>query len=271
VRLIFSRDRAAQLDLLLSSLEANAGPGFTIVIWRASDERGLSDFRAGYQLLFEREREGVHGWEQGGDGEFEGMVRTALDLAGERTLLLCDDDVLYRPWKEWVYWPESLLCFSLRMGVNCASQYPTGATQAYPGAFYHWPSQAENGDFGYPGSLDGHQFRTDDLRRMLQGRTFPNPTALECALVEGCNELASERPMLSVYSEQRLVGLPLNRVSEQSNVRHGERSEYGAPALNERFLAGDRLDLSAIDFSQVSGAHHELELCWRLAQERVGV
>lgn len=262
MRLIFSRDRAAQLDLLLRSLAVNTVADRTVVLWRGSDVR----FRTGYDVV---ESEWPSVYMINDHAGFEGLVRWTLDhCRDERTLLLCDDDVLVRPWREWRYWPETLLCFSLRLGTNTVVQYPTGATQLWPGGFYPWLQERDNGDFGYPGSLDGHQFRTEDLRRMLAGRSFPNPTALECALVEGCLALAHERPMISVYSEQRLVGLPLNRVSEQSNVKHLDDPVYSAAALNERFLAGERIDLAALDFTGCDGAHWDgVELVWTPATQ----
>jgi hypothetical protein len=180
---------------------------------------------------------------------------------------LCDDDVVYRPWlelpapAELLEEDDDLICWSLRLGANCLWQYPTGLAQLWPG-LNPWLWQIGQGDFGYPGSVDGHVFRAGDVRWMLYGREYPNPTALECVLVEGCARMAAERPLMGCYPLSVLVGVPVNRVSIQSNVRHGEQFPAPAQELLSSFLTGGRLDLDAVDFSSVDAAHVELELPW---------
>ncbi len=256
MRIILSRDRAAQLDLLLASLERNAEPEETIVIARASS----TEFARGYEIV-DDERVGFDLW---WEDDFEGDVRTALGGC-QFTTFLCDDDIYFgrSDWRP--DWTEDLLTFSPRLGLNTTIQYPSGLEQAWPATGYStvWNWQQAELDFGYPGSVDGHVFRTEDLQRMLAGKSFPNPTALECALVAGCDELAAERPLMTCYPHSVLVGCPINKVSEQSNVRHGGMAIDHQANLNESFLNGFRLDLDAIDFTRVDGAHAELVMKWR--------
>lgn len=280
VRIILSKDRAAQLDLLLRSLERNAPPEPTAIIYRTSN--GLHAL--GYRKLFEEHR-GTANWLYPDHGNFEQHVKglVSTDHVDSFVTFLCDDDILYRPLVpntdpfRWIADGDPLLCASLRLGANTVRQYPSDLPQEIPwptvgdmGRWMAWPW--ENGDdvehdFGYPGSLDGHTFRTADLRKMLDGRKFPNPTALECALVEGCNELADERPLMACYPHSVLVGNPINRVSEQSGVRFGTTFPVTADECNRRFLAGERIDLDALNFDHVNGAHTEVELRWRRANE----
>ena len=251
---VFSRDRAMQLDLLLQSLDRYCADPI-VVIFKASTAR----YSDAYQQL--REEWDLPWRPFWPEVHFQNDVNHAL-RGSDLTTFLCDDNIVYKPLaKIDVLFGEDnrFLTYSHRLGKNTVVQYPTGLDQEHPGCnYYEW--EHEEGDFGYPGSIDGHTFRTSDVIRMLDGKEYPNPTALECALVEGCREIANERPYMAIGEHSSVVGVPVNRVSLQSNVRHGNDPRLTAEALNEGYLAGERLKLSAIDFTNVNGAHTELDL-----------
>lgn len=254
--IILSKDRPAQLDLLLRSIERNGGGQFDPVVITTGGE--------GYQALHS-----VYpfaSWWSDRLGDFQSLIQTAVAMCrvNEFVCFMCDDGILYR-WAGFVaptrgFNRPELLTFSLRLGRNTDYCYPTGSH--LPPLDSPWDWRGLVPDFGYPGSIDGHIFRTADMRRMLDGKSFPNPTALECALVEGCNELAAERPLMASYPHSVYVGNPINRVSEQSGVRYGTTYPVTAEECNRRFLAGERIDLERMDFSHVNGAHTEIELKW---------
>ena len=234
--IILSKDRPAQLDLLLGSgakntdqtwdvriVRDNSGPGFENAIWRS-------------------------------------LQKTKTDY----TCFMCDDGILYRPITEHCLPMQDEICFSLRLGDNTTVQYPTAMEQTPPEELvWNWTLHHDNGDFGYPGSIDGHIFRTADLIRMLDCKRFPNPTALECALVQGCEELADELPLMARARRSSYVGNPINRVSDQSGVRYGTKYPITAAECNRLYAAGQRIDLDALDFTSVNGAHTEIELVWK--------
>jgi hypothetical protein len=261
--IVLSKDRPAQLDLLLRSIEHNGGGQFDpIVLWNG-DPLGYAQACAPKTKAY---------GEVGGD--FEGCVRRLLDWCGDFCCFMCDDGILYRhvPPLELDSLPDEVLCVSLRYGENTTEQYPTGFLNAFgsddephetPEGLLTWEWKRAHGDYGYPGSVDAHVFRTEDVRRMLEPHTFPNPTALECALVEGCFALAAERPLMACYPNSLYVGNPINRVSLQSGVRFGTTFPVTAAECNERFQGGERIDLDALDFSGVNGAHTEIELVWK--------
>ena len=263
--IILSKDRPAQLDLLLRSIARNGARQFdATVIYGSSttaSDHGYDDLDAAVPVVWRFDG-------RGGKGTFEDHVRSSLDSAGEFVCFMCDDDILYRPAPVFSgIRSEETLCWSLRLGLNTVRQYPSDLPQAWPwrspdGPFV-WDWRTADLDFGYPGSVDGHIFRTADVRRMLAGRSFPNPTSLECALVEGCNEIAEERPLMACYPHSVLVGNPINRVSAQSNVRYGTRYPVTAAECQERFGRGERIDLNSLDFSEVDGAHSEIQLVWK--------
>ncbi len=62
------------------------------------------------------------------------------------------------------------------------------------------------------------------------------------------------------FSQSCLVSIPVNIVRTTYKNRAGAAPEMSPEALNARFLAGERIDLDAMDFRAVRGAHQEIPL-----------
>lgn len=248
MRIVFSRDRAAQLDLLLRSLVRNAPAEVVDVIWWANEARFINGYG---QALDGR----VRPWFTPPD-KFRERLMALLEYAGDRHVtFFCDDDIVYRPLlASPSYWLQNprVLCFSWRLS---ADENP-----------WRWAGLPRT-DHGYPGSIDGHTFRVNDVLDMIWGHDeIVNPTALEHVLANACDNLAAHRPLMAASSQQVLVGVPVNRVSETSRCPHGEEHPQSTRELNDRFLAGERIDLDALDFRGVAGCHHEIPFVWTPAQ-----
>ena len=251
MRLIFSKNRAAQLDLLLRSLLQNAEHEMTKVIWDAD----VSSYSVAYELLpIDRA---------------DWMLELSFDLRLRRALLecpdptvtfFCDDDVVFARVPQhdllecYGTFSDQVLCFSLRLGKQ-------NAQMEWPGDLWNWQMLPRT-DFGFPGSIDGHTFRVDDVLWMIDDRPITNPTILETVLAERCELLAEKRPMMACYEQQSVVGIPVNRVSESSGVPFGKEYPADAAWLNKRFLKGLRISLDALDFSGVDGCHKEIKFEW---------
>jgi hypothetical protein len=260
--IVFSRDRAAQLDLLLRSLARNGRLLFDeiVVLLRSTSEESALAYdlvaleHSRVRLVEERR-------------SFAEEVYALLPEGGY-VLFLTDDDVLYgrvdaRP-LTFLGGNPTVATFSLRLGVNTRICYPYRREQELPpvapgaGVVMSWRWNGADGDFGYPLSLDGHLFRAADVHRLLDGADFSNPNELEGALARRAPSF--RRPLMASYRQSRLVSIPTNRVTETPGNRFGESFPSDPRNLNERFLAGERLDLDGFDFARVEGAHHELPL-----------
>ena len=178
-----------------------------------------------------------------------------------------DDGLFYRPVKHRqlsVVLGEApdVLCYSLRLGANTTTCYPSGMPQEWPGVEWRWLDAP--GDYGYPGSVDAHVFRLADMVELLDEHYLDNPTALEVTLDHRCAELfARRRPLMVSRARSSYVGVPVNRVSEQSQVRAGTVFPQPADDLNRRFDAGERIDLErTVDGAIIDGAHAELQYAW---------
>lgn len=253
MRICFSRDRAAQLDLLWRSLERHAPPERTVTIWHAS----TPVFRDGYKALAV-----APFTEEDGPQMFDRQLRSALENCHDKMVtFFCDDDIMFRPFHNHpsvaLAGDDDLLTVSFRLGrQNTQMPLPEG----FP--VWEWHPLPRH-DFGFPASIDGHTFRISDVLAMIGDEMIPNPTMLETVLNLKAERLG--RPLMACFPDQCLVGVPVNRVSPSSGVPHGLKWPQTAEGMNERFLAGERIDLDAIDFSQVDSCHHEFLFQWRYA------
>lgn len=246
MRIIFSRDRPAQLDLLLRSLARYMPAERTEIIWRAS----TPTFRRGYSIL---------GITEGEEIDFEASLHHWLAEADEFVTFFCDDDIVYR---EVPFRPCDLLednqvltvCLYLGRG-NMKQKIPPG----FP--IWEWGPLARH-DFGYPCGVDGVTYRKDDLLRLIEMGSLANPNQMESTMMENSRLLVEERPLMACFLDQYVVSVPVNRVSPVSGVPFGRTWPQPAEILNEQFLAGGRIDLDALDFSSVNSCHHEIELVW---------
>ena len=65
------------------------------------------------------------------------------------------------------------------------------------------------------------------------------------------------------FRESCVVSVPANTVTSTHRNRARDDLATSAAALNDRFLAGLRIDVSQMDFSHVDGAHQELPFVLR--------
>ena len=195
---------------------------------------------------------------------FATQVATLAEGAGAITFFT-DDSVLFKPVttrprlpESWLETNEELLCFSLRLGENCDSCYPLAREQRLPpfelldSETLAWAWRDADGDFGYPGSLDGHVFRRETVLELVAAGGYSNPNTLEGLFAARLAD--NERGSIGSYRQSHLVGVPVNRVNQTHPNRFGERWPYGLSVLNDRYLAGERLDPAALEAEDDHGS-----------------
>ncbi len=258
---IFSKDRACQLDLLLRSLERQ------FVEWRRTQVTVIytfsdPDFAAGYAATRMAHPDVAYICERDSHASFRDLTLSRIG-AHEHVMFLVDDDVFKDEftvespeYRTFAATPE-IACLSLRMAPHMEYCYAYDRSMARPefeaGNVWDWTT-AEY-DWNYPMSLDGHVFRTEELRPLLAEAAFHNPNSLEAALA--ARPLAN--PKMICFSEAKIVNLPVNRVQETALNRHGG---IAATWLNEQFLAGQRLSETTVRGTATRGPHEELPLRW---------
>lgn len=259
--IVFSKDRACQLELLLNSIKLSADNIFNVkVIYTFSAE----EFKQGYEKLNALYPEVK--WVKQTD-DFKNDVLTELN--GEATKYSCfftDDDIIYKPISEadLIEKMESdreAICFSLRLGKNIDICYTANQpNQVNPifsdEKFMQWNWKHSSFDFGYPLSVDGHIFRTSEIAKMTKAISFSNPNTYEANL-QTFNSFPKEN--MWAYNHSALVNSPANVVQNVFNNRSGEQFGFTAKELNDLFLSGKKIDFGAMDFSSIRGCHQELQ------------
>lgn len=259
---MFSKDRPAQLELLLRSLKR---------FWSGWEEHRIAVLYAATSAAFARGYEEVRSLhpefgyvaEAGSGKSFRDHV---LGMFGPEPYVayLVDDNVfvrglaLYGPeWELFAADPE-VMALSLRMAPHMDYSYPADL-HSPPPAFERgtvWEWRGQEGDWGYPMSLDGHVFRTAELRPLMESLEFKNPNTLEEALA--LQPLPN--PKLVCLPEAVVANIPANRVQTENQNRHTGGT---AERLNAMFLAGARLDLEPLVGLRANAPHTPVALRWQ--------
>jgi hypothetical protein len=256
--LIWSKDRACQLHLLLESLQKHL-PGLfnTTVLYTTSSDK----FEKGYQRV-QSEFRSVK-WIT----ERDFHVDTLSIIENSKCDNLCfstDDTIIYRkPPISPLTFLSAGEVFSFRLGLNTILQNPhNGMTQPplsscllkngiLSWSAYHYDSIM---NYGYPFSLDMHMFNRDFILALIQNMPFKNTSELEG------NLFYCRRNCPNMYSFEHSVAfnVPLNKLSK--TLYNGESTRVTMSDLNDSYLAGRRINLEPIEQLKIIGAHQFIDL-----------
>jgi hypothetical protein len=234
---VFSKDRAAQLDALLQSIRRRAKwlwpPTILFAASGAEYLEGYCRLRSIWNLTLSNRL------------PLKAAVLHAIDRRRPLTTFLVDDAVFYRDLAPVFLKPGRV--FAPRLGRNCIYCYPLDCAQ-----------REGELDFAYWFSLDGHIYRTEEIVPGIEAAVFETPNQFEAVI---SRNIPMALKTLHYAEQSALVGIPHNIVGEYDN-RHDGGS---AGELNERFLRGERIDLEAMDFSKVIGCHQAIPYRWKKA------
>lgn len=275
---IFSKDRPAQLELLLRSWSEQAPewPQFAVsVLYKSSDsecDRGYDIVRRAYPSVFFQVEDGSR--------TFNGHVLALIERE-ERELFhfLADELVFIRSYRtsdepfQLLRRRPEIAAVALRMSPRITFAQPINLpTPPPPLRARVWSVKqrprwleritrlagihSARGDWRLQLNVDGNVLRYPALRSHF--RTLPlisNLNRLETVFLE--NPLP--QPYLVCYPEARLINLAMNRVDPYSSYPHGGHT---AEEFNRRFLAGERLSYNRLVGLQHNACHIVVEPEW---------
>lgn len=265
--IVVSKDRAAQLDLLLRSVTCHADNliDSLAVVWDSSD----TDFEQAYAIC-EKEHPSVDFYQE---NDFYSDITWQVEHADDYVMFLTDDSWFFREVPELdpcavLHSEATVLCFSLRLGGNTNKCYPLrGRWQNLPpfesgGGYLVWEWSKGDADFGYPGSMDGHIFRKRDLMYLMgTDRRWWNPNTLEDVLSRSVYNPYVLRGYMACFEQSVLVGVPANRTStSHPGNRYGQTYFVNHEWLNNKYLDGERIRFPDIRPDTVHAAHQEMIL-----------
>lgn len=247
--IILSRDRAPELKLLIESIEKLA-PDFNNIKVLYSYE--LEETKKGYQKLIEEAPKNI---------EFvnfldlkEEMVKTLSEIDEPYVVFFTDNNVFYR---EFQFNPiinylnenqNEVFCFSLRLGKNITYCQRLSATNKMHDIkdegenIISWDWYKHYMDFGFPFSMNGHIFRTNEIKKMIKKVKFLSPVGLEGELESSFDTFPKTRMASFEHSVSVETELPEN-----------------AGLINRYYLMGHDIDYNTLDFSDVKSTPHKTE------------
>jgi hypothetical protein len=279
--IIFSKDRAFQLDFLLTSLAVNSDALFDVnILYDYSSD----DFKNGYEKLISKHPS--LNWIK--EEDFQEDTTNLVDNASEFVCFFVDDNILYSELEisldhiKFLFDQKDIFCLSLRLGTNTIIQneyrmgeavLPTKGENLsdtflvwdYTAKCDHCRSGLVNSNFGYPFSVDGHIYRKELLKRLLGNKDdfaklkYDSPNGFEGGVFTKGWDITSFPKSMASLKKSVVVNTPLNLVGSSENMA-GQVFGVSLEELNKKFLEGSDPDLDRMDFSNVYGCHQEIQL-----------
>lgn len=261
--IIFSKNRACQLDLLLRSIEQN----FTHI---SNDIRIIythtdSEFEKGYSKLVDKFPNYI--WYEQVD--FQKDTLFALSQCKKHVCFFVDDDIVYNTPNIYGNQIEHLMtniedagCFSFRLGLNTVIQDPYSKKRIPKlpnfiacGIFLAWDwTQQTYNNFGYPFSVDGHVYNTQLISEVAQDFKFNTPNAFE-----GCFPAKQIPRGMFCLTQSCVINNPINLVGSSEN-NAGHWWGHTLKELNDEFLSGKTIDLESLCKNEIVGCHQEMKI-----------
>lgn len=265
--IIFSFNRAMQLDALLSSISKYIDKDLcerVSVIYNTSSseyEEGYQLLKARYDCIFLKEKQLIHksypfdcymslfNWKKlvrnpkarQQHTNFRELTLQCLSEtdAADLTMFLTDDSIFIQHVKlkdEWlrrVCDNPSKIQLSLRLGKQFDVQPLQGKEQ--DGLMsWKYSDNPQNTNWGYRFSVDAHLYQTQDLKRVLSKCIFTNPSFLEGFVQDyaRCQDLWNQGYSLT---DPCILSYPLNMVQDVAN---NESQNVSPQLMNSLFLKG---------------------------------
>jgi len=256
--IVFSKDRACQLELFLRSMKEffkEFNECEIKILYTFSDP----EFEKGYEKLKTIHNDPNIKW----DLEYPPFQEHLIHIFDKDKLLsvfFVDDNVFKEPFSfedeefERFKNRSDILTLSLRLHPRLNYCYPARLKQFTPNMLdgvFNWVGLP--GDFGYPMSLDGNIFLTKNIKYYITRYSYNGPNSLE--------SLMAMQPvpinLMNCYEKSRIMNLPLNKVQNYNNNVHGNIS---AKYLNDQFLSGKIISLENIRGFDNTSCHQEIEI-----------
>lgn len=255
--IIFSKDRASQLDLLLRSIKTFfiGWDKYTFnILYKYSSE----DYKKGYDITKSIHKEFNFVLES----NFKKDLLKFISPVNAFTIFGVDDDVFKEEFsfncvevdmlKE-----ANVACISLTMHPKINYCYTENKPTPPPNFIstnpYTWEWRGLPGDIGYPMSIDFSIFRTIDIICRCHKLTYNNPNTLEGYLAT----VPIQKPLRVCFKKSKIFNIPVNKVQTVNGNRFGGIS---AEYLNTKFLEGYKIDLEPLKGFDNTAVHQEVEL-----------
>jgi len=266
--LIFSKDRAAQLLVLLETLQRMCVDyvNLNIVVLYAVSNTGHSKQ---YDLLKSLYK----------NVEFKLETNFKIDVENilvetEFISLFVDDCVVtqkftYSSTLDILEKNEDSIGFSLRLGKNTTYCYASNVNQVVPIlqnvnediVKFNWTNAGF--DFGYPIDLSSSVYKTSIILTLMKDQRVNGPNLLEHLMYCRCRMFEKVKPNLLCFNTSKAFCIPLNVVNHRNTVnRRCGNSEYSIDNIFNKFDMGLKIDIQKFIGKVPNSCHLEESLSW---------
>jgi glycosyltransferase involved in cell wall biosynthesis len=266
---IFSKNRACQLELLLRSLKryfTEWKEAETTIVYKTDNH----DFAQGYELCQKLHPEFYYVSEN--TIPFKQETLKAINEDNSLTMFLVDDIVFTDKFslrdKEFYQFKDDSKIFSLSLRLHPEINY-CYVTNRYSNVpkFREdgtWQWIDSEGDWGFPISLDGNIFSTEVIKFIAENVQFYNPNTFEFIMAQN-SIWVEDTPFMLCYKEgSKLLNIPANLVQDTYPARFGNLAT--SEELNQRFLNGERILIEPFLGQKYNAVHVELPYTFELLQ-----
>lgn len=258
--IIFSKDRAMQLEALLRSFFfLKKGKCEIFVIYSATDPL----HQQAYYDLIEIFDLKVNFIPQQGKSDFkEKLLSTIKVMCAGKLLFLVDDILITEEFDlaELEIVDTSRNIFSLRMGENLSYSYVVKKDQPLPdlersNRMICWDWHKSKLDWGYPLSVDGHLFNKKEMEILVEHLHYFSPNTFEDAL-QSVKDIFEVRKGVA-YSKSAIFNNPCNKVQSDVDNYHGMIHQ---DILLKYWIEGKRINFEHYLGYNNKSVHEEIDL-----------
>lgn len=264
--IVFSMDRALQLHALFSSyIEKVTNPPSIHLLYRATTSAHQKAYEETVSL-FSHMLASVK--RQNSEGAFRDSLLDLLEsIRADKMFFLVDDDLFIEDVdiSDFAKYETRTFIPSLRMGLHLKRCYTWQTEQSLPQftpALIQDPDKVcwrwDGGDYdwGYPLSLDGHLFSTEEVLVMAKNTKFNGPNSFEASIHKTFGSLFARRYGVC-YRKAKIVNIVCNKVQEEYDNIHGKAHQ---DVLLEKWNKGLQIDYRKYYGMTNEAVHQELDL-----------
>ena len=255
---IFSRNRALQLDALLRSIEKYSKSSFDIIIQYSCS----SNHRNSYEVLKERFNR-VDNCKFVEEQSFPStLIEVIKSIKTQIVFFLVDDQVFVRPFniEDVITLVGRKSFFSLRLG-RTITDFGIYEMKLAPNYIiedkyltWSWKKNKSQKDWGYQFSVDGTVYRSIDVLRASMAIPFKAPNSYEdnmnsIIMFRGNNKGIS-------YYEPVVINLIINASRQEKEYDNFESGEYSIDDMLELWELGKKFSIDEISKIRFSSTHY---------------
>lgn len=263
---IFSKDRACQLDALISSIKYY-WKDYNNCVFNVIFNYSNNTFKSGYDKLSKCHNTFNFIDENKYSSFKESIIK---NISNDNYIMFLVDDIVFKDsfsledkiFKKFST-DDDILTLSTRLGRNISIDYVNNKdipkNPMNEDNVWNWKEYIHDPYWGYIFSLDGNIYKTVDILPQLISKNYSNPNRLE----EVFYDKSFSRKMSICYDKSILMNIPSNRVQSICNNKH---MGSDVNKLNEMYLSG--LKINFLKYKEYYNKSCHIELDYEFYNEK---